>query len=174
MIYKQYIAHAQKTPRAGVSERRRRVPSAPAGFSANVGRARTSPADGTRRAPLCAFSIYIDNLPRLTARMRNVHLKTKVKIAHHDSGRCTPPRYRTIAATEPRIRRATRASAGVVRGEDGREAADVASHQHCGSSASRISCYAGEGRALVTLLESRVPRPAARWRPPCSSSSHRR
>lgn len=47
-----------------------------------------------------------------------------------------------------------------MRHEDGREAHGHRPHQHCGTSASHISCFAGEGLALVTFLVCRVPQAA--------------
>lgn len=44
-----------------------------------------------------------------------------------------------------------------MRREDGCEAHGDGPQQHCGNFASRVSCFAGEGRALVTFLASRVP-----------------
>lgn len=60
---------------------------------------RTAPAAGTRTASACILYLYRQFTPRLVSRLRIAHPKTtKVKIAHHDSARCTASFRRTIAA----------------------------------------------------------------------------
>lgn len=91
MIYKQWAASARAA--------RRRAP--PAGLSDSEGRARTTPAVGTR-AVACILSIYIDNSPPASLRAcakRNWKLR-KWKL--HKSWQRPVHRaaYRTIAANE--------------------------------------------------------------------------